>query len=66
MTTFLIILSIALAVLAVGQLMRVFEASAKLKGGTSEVPTDAENPLSGENDAGISTWLLQFLHLACC
>jgi cytochrome c oxidase subunit 2 len=43
MTTFLIILSIALAVLAVGQLMRVFEASAKLKGGTSEVPTDAEN-----------------------
>ncbi|MCO4805947.1 MAG: cytochrome c oxidase subunit II [Flavobacteriales bacterium] len=43
MTTFLIILSIALAVLAVGQLMRVFEASSKLKGETSEVPTDAEN-----------------------
>jgi cytochrome c oxidase subunit II len=43
MTTFLIILSIALAVLAIGQLMRVFEASSKLKGETSEVPTDAEN-----------------------
>ena len=43
MTTFLILLSIALAVLAIGQLMRVFEASSKLKGETSEVPTDAEN-----------------------
>ena len=43
MTIFLIILSIALAVLAVGQLMRVFEASSQLKGGTSVLPTDAEN-----------------------
>lgn len=43
MTIFLIILSLALAVLAAAQLMRVFEASAKLKGGTSELPSDAEN-----------------------
>lgn len=43
MTTLLIILSIVLAVLAVGQLMRVFEATAKLRGEISPLPTDAEN-----------------------
>ncbi|MEZ4721984.1 MAG: cytochrome c oxidase subunit II [Flavobacteriales bacterium] len=43
MVTFLIILSIALAVLAVGQLMRVFEATSKLRGDVSPLPTDAEN-----------------------
>jgi cytochrome c oxidase subunit II len=43
MITFLIILSIVLAVLAVGQLMRVFEATSKLKGEVSPLPTDAEN-----------------------
>ncbi len=45
MTTFLIILSIALRVTRRRQLMRVFEASAKLKGRTSDVPTDAENSI---------------------
>ena len=49
MTIFLIILSIALAVLAVGQLMRVFEASSQLKGGTSALPTDAENKYQAYN-----------------
>lgn len=43
MVTFLIILSILLAVLAVWQLMRVFEASQKLKGASDPLPTDAEN-----------------------
>jgi cytochrome c oxidase subunit II len=43
MITFLIILSIVLAVLAIGQLMRVFEATSKLRGDVSPLPTDAEN-----------------------
>ncbi|GAB5538049.1 MAG: hypothetical protein Salg2KO_01520 [Salibacteraceae bacterium] len=43
MVIILIILSIGLAVLSVAQLMRVFEASAKLKGESSPLPTDAEN-----------------------
>lgn len=43
MVTFLILLSIVLAVLAGVQLVRVFEASAKLRGDASIVPTDVEN-----------------------
>ncbi|NQV53408.1 MAG: cytochrome c oxidase subunit II [Flavobacteriales bacterium] len=47
MVTFLIIVAIALASLAVWQLLRVFEGTAKLKGGDSFVPTDAENKYQG-------------------
>jgi cytochrome c oxidase subunit 2 len=43
MITILVIISIVLAVLAVVQLVRVFESTAKLQGGTSPVPTDSEN-----------------------
>lgn len=43
MITILIILSIGLAVLSIAQLMRVFEASSRLKGDSSPLPTDAEN-----------------------
>jgi len=43
MVTFLIILSILLAVLAIVQMMRVFETASKLKGDASPLPTDAEN-----------------------
>lgn len=43
MVTFLILLSIVLTVVAGVQLVRVFEASSKLQGGVSTVPTDSEN-----------------------
>lgn len=48
MVTFLIIVAIVLASLAVWQLMRVFEGTAKLKGGVSYVPTDGENKYQGK------------------
>jgi len=43
MVTILVIISIVLAVLAVVQLVRVFESTARLQGGVSPLPTDAEN-----------------------
>ena len=43
MVTFLIIVTVALATLAIWQLVRVFEGTARLKGGDSMVPTDGEN-----------------------
>lgn len=48
MVTILIILAIALASLAVWQLVRVFEGTSKLKKDTSFVPTDAENSYQGK------------------
>lgn len=43
MVTFLIIVSIILAVLAIAQLVRVFEVTSQLRGPVSPLPTDAEN-----------------------
>lgn len=43
MIIFLIVLSLVLAVLAIGQLIRVFEATSKLRGEVSPLPTDSEN-----------------------
>lgn len=43
MVTTLIVIAIVLASLAVWQLMRVFEGTAKLKGDSSPLPTDSEN-----------------------
>lgn len=43
MITILVIISIVLAVLAIVQLVRVFESTARLQGGTSPLPTDSEN-----------------------
>lgn len=43
MITILVIISILLAVLAIVQLVRVFESTARLQGGTSPLPTDSEN-----------------------
>ncbi|MEX2596689.1 MAG: cytochrome c oxidase subunit II [Salibacteraceae bacterium] len=48
MVTTLIVIAIVLASLAVWQLMRVFESTAKLKGGDSFVPTDSENRYQGK------------------
>jgi cytochrome c oxidase subunit 2 len=43
MVTFLIIVAIVLAGLAIMQLMRVFEGTTKLKGGDNTLPTNSEN-----------------------
>ena len=47
--TILIILAVLLAILTIGQLLRVFEASSKLNGGTSLLPTVAENKYQGRS-----------------
>ncbi|GAB4377879.1 MAG: cytochrome c oxidase subunit II [Salibacteraceae bacterium] len=43
MVTILVILSIVLAILAIAQLIRVFEEASKLRGEVSPLPTDSEN-----------------------
>ena len=47
MVAILTVVSVVLAVLAVAQLVRVFEVTARLKGGTSVLPTDSENKYQG-------------------
>lgn len=49
MMTILIILAVLLAALTIGQMMRVFEASSKLKGGTPALPSEAENKYQGRS-----------------
>lgn len=48
MVTFLVIVAIVLACLAVWQMLRVFEGTSKLKGEDSFVPTDGENKYQGK------------------
>ena len=41
------VVSVVLAILAIAQLIRVFEVTSRLKGGVSALPTDAENRYQG-------------------
>lgn len=47
MVAFFTIVSVVLAVLAIAQLIRVFEITSRLKGGVSVLPTDSENKNQG-------------------
>ncbi len=47
MVVFFTVVSVVLAVLAIAQLIRVFEVTSRLKGGVSPLPSDSENKYQG-------------------